>query len=79
MICKKKVMRRGMSNPHELWVRRYAARLIDLNEYLFAFPGAKASDKIGETELNEILLISIPNGWSKQAYMQGFYYEAITF
>ena len=44
-----------------LKVRRYAARMIDINEYLATFPGAKAGDNFFETELNEILLNSIPN------------------
>ena len=54
-------------------VRCYAACLIDINENLATFPGEKASDNIDGMELNEILLNSIPNGWSNQAYVQGFY------
>ena len=30
--------------------------MIEINQYLAAFTGEKTSDKIGETELNEILL-----------------------
>ena len=37
------------------------------------------TDKIGITELNEILLNSIPNRWSKKAYVQGFDCESIYF
>ena len=37
------------------------------------------TDKMGGTELNEILLNSIPNSWSKQAYVQGFNCETISF
>ena len=33
--------------------------------------------KIGVTELNEILLNSMPTSWSKQAYVQGFDGESI--
>ena len=36
------------------------------------------TDKIGVTKLNEILLNSMPNRWSKQAYVQGFDLESIT-
>ena len=43
------------------------------------FPGAKLADKIGVTELNEILLKIIPNSWSKQVYVQGFDCKYITF
>ena len=37
------------------------------------------NDKISVTKLNEILLNSMPNIWSRQAYVQGFYCESITF
>ena len=35
--------------------------------------------KIGDTELNKILLNSIPNGWIMQAYVQVFDCESISF
>ena len=65
----KRTMRCGMRKPSGLKVRRYVACLIDLNEYLASFPGATFSDKIGVTELNEILLNSMPNSWSNTAYV----------
>ena len=71
-------MRRGMKKMRSLTVRRYAARLIDLKEYLASFPGENLTDKTGITELNEILLNIMPNIWSKQAYVQGFDCEFIT-
>ena len=37
---KNRAMRRGMKKTRSLGVRRYAARLIDLNKYLDSFPGA---------------------------------------
>ena len=73
MIC------RVMRNPRELKVRRYAARLIGINEYFFAFPGEKSSFNIVETKLNKLLLNSIPGGWIKQACMQGFDCENIPY
>ena len=60
-------------------VRIYAARLIDLNDFLASLPGSTLSDKIGVTKLNEILLNSMPNSWSKQAYLQGFECESVLF
>ena len=57
----------------------YTDYLVWLNEYLGMFPGGELTDKIGMTELDEILLNSIPNSWRKQAYVQGFDYEYITF
>ena len=52
--------------------------MINLNEYLDSFPGEKLSDKIGVTELNGIFLNSMPNSWSKQAYLRGYDCESIT-
>ena len=36
------------------------------------------ADKMGATELNENVLNSIPNIWSKQSYVQGFDCETIS-
>ena len=67
-----RAMHRGMRKPHGLKVRCYMAHLIGLNEYLPSFPGSKPTHKICMTELNEILLKSMPNSWSKQAYVQPY-------
>ena len=72
-------MRHCMKNPCSLKVRRYAARLIDLNEYLASFPGTTMALQDRVTELNGILLNSMTNIWSKRAYEQGFYCETISF
>ena len=45
-------MRRGMQKPHGLKLIRYAGCMVDLNKYLYVFPGANSSDKFCETELN---------------------------
>ena len=66
-----------MKRPHGLRVRRYAACMIDINNYLAVFPGAKASNKICETVFNGIILNSRPNRWIRQEYVQGFYFESI--
>ena len=42
------------------------------------FPREKVSGKVFETELNEILLNSMPNRWIRQAYVQEFDCETIT-
>ena len=52
--------------------------MIGINEYLSVLPGVKASDKICETQLNEILLSRIPNICIRQAYMQELDCETIT-
>ena len=56
-------MRCRMRKPRELKVRRYAARMNELYEYLAVFSGAKANDKIGETGFNGIIFNSIPSFW----------------
>ena len=66
-------MLHGMKKPRALTVGHYAARIIDLNEYLESFPGATLNDKIRVTKLNDILLNNMPNSWSRQAH-----YESIT-
>ena len=65
-------MHRGMKKTHSLTVRRYVAYLIGINEYLASFPGDNLTYTIRVTKLNEILLNSMSNSWSKQAYVQGF-------
>ena len=65
--------------PRALTARRYAASLIGLNYYLVSFQGATFNDKIGVAELEKILLNSMLNIWSRQAYAQGFDCESITF
>ena len=65
-------MRRCTKKSRGLKVRRYAAQLIDFNEYLASFPGLTTANKMGVTKLNEILLNSTPKSWSKQAYVKGF-------
>ena len=57
-------MRRGIKKMRSLRVRCYAEHLIYLNEYFNLLPGETLADKIGVTELNEILLNSMPNSWS---------------
>ena len=72
-------MRRCMIKTLSLNVRRYAARLIYLNEYLESFPEVTINDKIGITEINKKLLNSIPNSWYKKSHVQGFDCESISF
>ena len=66
-VKKKRIMRRGMENPQSRTVRHYVASLINKNEYLASFPGATLTENIDITKLNEILLNSMPNSWSKKS------------
>ena len=72
-------MGRCMKKSRILKMRRYAARLIYLNEYLTSFPGSATTDKNSVTELNDISLNSMPNSWSKKAHVQGFDCKSISF
>ena len=72
-------MRRGMRESHELELRCYAYYIIYINYYLASFPWEKSIDKIGDTELNEIVYNSMPNIWIKQAYVQVFDFKTINF
>ena len=45
-------MRREMRKPSKIQVGLYAAHMVDINEYLAAFPEAKASETIVEKKLN---------------------------
>ena len=71
-------MRHGMSKLYCLKLRCYADRMIDINDYLSIFFGSKTSDKNCEMELDQFLLDIMPNGWSRQADVQGFDCETIT-
>ena len=72
LLKQKRAMRRCMKNARSLKLRRYAACLVDLNEYLASFLGATMADKMVITELNKFLLNSMPDRSSKQVYVQGF-------
>ena len=70
-------MRFVMRKPRKLKVICYAACMIELNKYLAVCSGTNANDKIGEMEMNEMILNIIPNVWIRQAYVQGFDCEYI--
>ena len=75
---KKRAMRCGIRKQCGLKVRRYEAHLIKLNKYLAPLSGEKLRHKIGVTKLNGKFLNSMPNSWSKQAYLRGYDCESIT-
>ena len=52
--------------------------MIASNEYLAVLPGAKSSDNIIDMELNKMCFNSMPNSYSRQAYVQVFDCEYIT-
>ena len=58
-----------------LKIRLYTVYLSELNEYLYVFLGWYDSTKMVRSELNNILFHSMPNVWSKQAYLRGFEFD----
>ena len=68
----------GMRKPRGLKVRPYVASFIELNEYLTVFHRGGGLN-FCVTELNDILLNSVPNSWSKQAYVKLSYFKYIIF
>ena len=69
----KRAMRRGMRKPHGIKVGLYVASLIDMNECGILF------EIFCVTEINNFFLNSIPTRWSKQAHVQVFDCDYITF
>ena len=69
----------GMRKLHDLKVRCYSAHTVETNNYLYIFSRVKGKWKNRETESNKIPLHSIPNGWIRQAYVQGLDFEDVNF
>ena len=68
-------MRRAMRKSRYLTFKRFNAQLTKLNNYPPLFHGSSAYEKMDPRELNDTLLHAVPNGWTKQAYLQGWEFE----
>ena len=64
--------------PWSLNIRFCAEHLNYLDGYLAIFPGSNEFNNMVKAKLDEILLHSMTNGWSKQAYLQRFYSDIAT-
>ena len=71
----KSAMRRAMRKPRDLLFKIFAARLIELNNYLPISPGSSAAKNMDSEELNKILLHVVPYLWAKQSYIQVWDFE----
>ena len=58
-----------MHKPHDIFFKRFAAWLTEINNFLSLFPGSDSTNKMPSEELNEILLNDVPSGLAKQAYL----------
>ena len=65
-------MRHAMRKPCNIIFKRFAARLTENHNFIPLLPILDATKKIISEELNDILLYAVPNGWAKQAYLQGW-------
>ena len=57
----KHAMRRAMRTPQSMTFKHFAARLMEMNNFLPLFPGSDASEKMEMEELNKILLHAVPD------------------
>ena len=80
MLNKQKLaMRPAMRKPRDLPLKKFAAQLTELNNYLLLFLGSVNAKKMDPEELNDILLRAVPNSWARQAYLQGWDFEGRTY
>ena len=56
-------------------LKRFDARLTEMNNYIPLSPGLDASKKMTPEDLNKIILHVFRNAWVKQSYLQGWGFE----
>ena len=62
-------MRRATRKHQSMTLKRFGARLTEINNFLPIFPGSDASNKMEAGELNNIILHKVPNVWTKKSYL----------
>ena len=62
-------MQYTMRKPRDLSFKIFTAQLKELNNYLPLLPGLIYSNKMYPKELNVIIFYTVPNGWTKQAFV----------
>ena len=72
-------MRCAMRKPQDIQFKIFVAQLTQLNNYLPLFPVLGAVKRMDPEELNDILLLAVPNPWSRQAYIQGWDFKGWSF
>ena len=72
-------MRPAMRKPRDLPLKKFAAQLTELNNYLLLLPGSSNANNMDPEEINEILLRAVLNYWVRQAYIQVWYSEGRTY
>ena len=65
LVRQKRFLRYGVRKTLEWTVRRFSARLHELNSMLAQFPGADSTSVLDDDELKESLVRAMPNLWKK--------------
>ena len=65
-------MRRHMKKPITMSFRTLQAKVVQINQYLPAFPEATEADRFDETELISILEFALPNHWRQKFDLDGY-------
>ena len=58
---------------------RYDQYFTEINKYLAVFTDLDETNKMCEAGINEIFLHIIPNSYLKRKFLQGIYFEYVTF
>ena len=66
LMRQKRFLRYGVRKTRDWTVRRFSARLQELNSMLERFPGGSASAVLEEDELKESLVRAMPNLWKRR-------------
>ena len=66
IVRQKRFLRYGVRKTREWTVRRFGARLHELNSMLEQFPGGDATTVLDEDELKESLVRAMPNLWKRR-------------
>ena len=73
----RRYMQRYLKKPHDMKVRSFTTRLIQLNTYLPYFPPDRPGQLVSslpEDDIKEILYHAMPNKWKKKMIEQGYNY-----
>ena len=68
-------MRRFLKKPADWDIKKYVARVVEINDYLVQFPPKTAGadpEKLPEDELLELLEFGIPLRWRNQLHLQNY-------
>ena len=64
-----------MRKPCDMPLKRFAAQLTEINNFLHILPSLDAKKNMTNEELKEILLHALPNGWENQSWLQVWNFE----